>query len=229
MSFKTFLVVLCLGVVTTAFLSCVDIPSEGPEFPDFQSQTRFINAAPELGTAQVMLEPTVGTGLQQFATLAFQDATDYQDIPSGDRLAKVASDADTGSVGLQADEVATVILFPRVGDSRRFRVFPERMRFEALPDSVGQVRFINTDTSSVAYDITDTAAGTAVVEGLTFQGSSGYIDLPANAYTFGIGSAATVDVSVSNGQRFTVVIFADGGTVSAVAFEDNDEVSDSAL
>jgi len=238
MSFKTSLVVICLGVITAAFLGCVDVPSDSPEFPDFRTQTRFINADPDLGTAQIMLEPTQDAGLQSFASVAFQEDTGYRDVAAGTRRAKVAADPDTASLSLQSDAVNTVMLFPRVDGSGRFRVFRERAVYQAVPDTAGQVRFISAATGDVTYDVLDAADSTSVgaqAEELGFRANSGYLTLDAGSYTFGVAEhgtdvfGATVDVTVSNGQRSTVVILGEAGAISAAAFQDDVTVREGTL
>ena len=118
MSLKTSFVVACVCVVTIMFLSCVDVPSTGPEFPDFRSQTRFINAAVEVGTVDLLLEPTSGAGLSSFATINFQDDTGYMDVAAGSRKMAIQVgganvDADITSLGIASDGKVTILILPK--------------------------------------------------------------------------------------------------------------------
>jgi hypothetical protein len=227
MSFKTLLVVVSVCLVALAIFSCADLPTTAPQFPDFRSQTRFINAVPS--QVNVMLEPTSEAGLSAFATLDAQGATGYQDVAAGERRAKLAVDPDTTRFSINADAKATVVVFPRTANTDlRFRVFQERRTFDSVPDTVGQVRLINAALGSGTFDVVDLSDTSVVVANVAFRAGSAYASVPAGNYTFGIveHDATTVLASapalaVANGQRHTLVVFGEATTVSVKNFQDD--------
>ncbi|MFQ5706315.1 MAG: DUF4397 domain-containing protein [bacterium] len=227
MSLKSIFVVACLCVVTLGVLSCADVPSTAPEIPDFRTQTRFINAYPGAASVEILLEPTSNAGLNSFATVDFQGDTGYQDVPAGNRKMKLQSDPDTTSIGLESDGKITIVVMPKGAPSDpRFRKFTERRTFDALPSDVGQVRFINAAVGG-NFDVLDTSDSTVVAKGVGFGSSSGYVSLAAGSFTFGIAPKATqnvlatVQVTLSNSQRFTAVVLGDQASPAVKAFQDD--------
>lgn len=227
MSLKTIFAVVCVSVVTIGLLSCADVPSTGPEFPDFRTQSRFINAVPG-GSAVLLLEPTSNAGLSSFATLDYQGDTGYKDVAAGNRKLKLQADPDTTTLSFSTDAKLTLLILPRAKDTdARFQIFGERRTFDAIPDTVGQVRFISAALDTVNFDVIDTSDSSSVADNLSFAQSSGYLDLKAGNFTFGVrvhGTDAilgTAQVAVSNGQRHTAIIFGDQASLGFKAFRDD--------
>ncbi len=225
MSLKTLPMVMCL-VLTVAFLGCVDVPSNAPEFPDFRTQTRFIQASASLGAASVTVDGVSA------ASVDYQSASAYMDIAAGNRLMLVGGDAVATSLALEADGKITVVIFPKESaTAARFRKFTERRTYDALPDTVGQVRFISAglDTAggSGSYDVVNMADSSVVVPAMALRDNSGYLNMPAGSYTFGMAPAgtenflATVDITLANGQRFTAIIFGDQTSAAMRGFQDD--------
>lgn len=225
MSLKTLLVVMCL-VLTVAFLGCVDLPSDGPEFPDFRTQTRFIQADASLGTASVTVDGASA------ASVDYRSASAYMDIAAGNRSVEVSGDGSATSLALEADGKITVVIFPKESaTAARFRKYTERRTFDTIPDTTGQVRFISAglDTAggSGSYDVVNMADSSVVVGAMALRDNSGYMNMPAGSYTFGMAPAgtqeflATVDVTLANGQRFTAVIFGDQTSAAIGSFQDD--------
>lgn len=233
MPLKTIFVVTCFSAVLLGLLGCSDLPTTQPEFPDFRSETRFINATGS--SADVMYEPTTAAGLSQSVTVASAEASGYLDIPAGTRQMKLPADPDTASISIGADAKTTVVVLPRTStNQRRFRAYQERRTFDVLPDTA-QVRFIiavlDTGSASSNYSIVF-ASDTTVVSGaenLAFQGNSGYVSVAPGTYTFGVVNDEAPDVilvmtsaiTVNDGQRYTVVAMGNAGSVSASTFQDD--------
>ncbi|MFQ5772085.1 MAG: hypothetical protein ACE5HX_16230, partial [bacterium] len=168
MSLRSTFAVACTSVIALALLSCADVPSTAPEFPDFRAQTRFINAYAAMPSVEILLEPSSGAGLSSFATLDFQGDTGYRDVAAGNRRLKLQSDADTSSLGLESDGKLTVLILPKAQPTdARFKKFSERRTFDPLPTDVGQVRFISAALDTVDFDIVDTS-DMSVVASLSF-------------------------------------------------------------
>jgi hypothetical protein len=226
MQLKTILGLVSVGLGALALLSCVDLGTP-PEFPDFHSQTRFINA--ETSQASVLLEPTVGAGLSSFATIDPQGDTGYRDVPAGDRLVKLAADPDTTLLAVNADAKLTVVIFPRAAAADpRFRGFQERRTFDSVPADTAQVRFIAAALSAASYDIVNTSDTTVVASGLALRGSSGYVSLPPGNYTFGVVEAGSTTilatapaVTLADGKRSTVVVFGTAASLALKNFQDD--------
>jgi len=224
MSLKNLIVVAGLVLVTTIYVGCVDVPDKAPEFPDFRTQTRFIQADPALGSAQITVD---GSGV---ATVNYQEASEYLNLPAGNRVMAVSG--ETQSVALESDGKVTVVVFPKESPTAtRFRVYRERRTFDALVDTVAQIRFINAgleaDGSIVPYNIIDMADSSNVVLELSFRQNSGYLNLKAGSYKFGVRVSGTedvvttADVTVANGERHTAVIFGEQASLTLKPFKDD--------
>ncbi len=228
MQLKTILGLVSVGMGALALLSCVDLPSTAPEFPDFRSQTRFINA--ETGQVSVLLEQTVGAGLSSFAAnIDPQGDTGYRDVPAGDRLVKLAADPDTTLLAVNADAKLTVVIFPRAAVSEtRFRGYQERRTFDSVPADTAQVRFIAAALSAASYDIVNASDTTVVASGLALRGSSGYVSLAPGNYTFGVVEtdsttilATAPAVTLADGKRSTVIVFGTAASLALKNFQDD--------
>lgn len=227
MSLKTIFAVVSVSVISIGLLSCADVPSTGPEFPDFRTQSRFINAVPG-GSVVLLLEPTSKAGLSSFATLDYQADTGYKDVAAGNRMLKLQSDPDTTTLSFETDGKLTVLILPKAkATDARFLIYRERRTFDSVPDTVGQVRFINVALDTVNFDVIDTSDSSTVADNLSFTQNSGYLDLKAGSFTYGVrvhGTEAilgTVQVAVSNGQRHTAVIFGDQASLAFKSFRDD--------
>lgn len=231
MRLRSILAMTCVCLVAIGLLSCSDVPSTAPEFPDFRTMTRFINAASDVGDVEIILQPTVGADFTSFGTVPFQENTPYMDIPAGNRIAAIrvgGATVDTTNFSLSSDGKITVLVLPKASDmDSRFAVFLERRMFDPLPSATGQVRFISAALDTVNFAIVNTAADTVVASNLSLADKSGYLNFEAGSFTFGVTVSGTdsvlgtVQVSVSNGQRHTAIIFGDQANLSFKSFQDD--------
>lgn len=228
MSIKAIFTVISISVIMMGLLSCADVPSTAPKFPDFRTQTRFIHAYSAMPTVEILLEPTSGAGLSSFASLDFQNDTGYRDVAAGNRLVKLQSDPDTTALGLESDGKLTILILPKAQQTdSRFKVFKERRTFDPLPTNVGQVRFLSAALDTVNFDVVNTSDMTVVVSNLSFTKSSGYLDFQESNFTFGVVVSGTnnvlntAQISLSKGQRFTAVIFGNQANLAFKVFQDD--------
>lgn len=230
MRLRSILAMTCVCLVAIGLLSCSDVPSTAPEFPDFRTMTRFINAASDVGDVEIILQPTVGADFTSFGTVPFQENTPYMDIPAGNRIAAIrvgGATVDTTNFSLSSDGKITVLVLPASDMHSRFAVFIERRMFDPLPSATGQVRFISAALDTVNFAIVNTAADTVVASNLSLADKSGYLNFEAGSFTFGVTVSGTdsvlgtVQVSVSNGQRHTAIIFGDQANLGFKSFQDD--------
>lgn len=228
MSLRSMIAVGCTILIALFLISCADVPSTAPEFPDFKAQVRFIHAASDLGDVELLVQETVGAGFTSKGTLSFQGSLGYFEIPAGNRqftLRSGGSDISTEQLAIESDGKITILILP---STPRLKLYKERRTFDALPDTVGQVRFIGAISGDNTYDIVNTADGSVVAENIGFGGSSGYVNLPAGSYTFGMVVHETEDVlataeaiTLANGQRYTVVMLGASDSPALSTFQDD--------
>ncbi|RMD95316.1 MAG: DUF4397 domain-containing protein [Calditrichaeota bacterium] len=227
---KLFFCLNSLCLIIFGFYGCADVPSSAPEFPDFRTQTRIIHAASDLGEVDVIVQPTVGADFTSLGSLSFQGNTDYLDIPAGNRVFALRSGGtiiDSSSIALESDGKLTLLLLPKAkANEPRFKLFKERRIFDPLPVMVGQVRFINAVMNAEGFNVVNASDSSNVAKSLNFATSSGYLSFQAGSFTFNIVNSneetvGSAQISLSEGQRFTVVIFGDINNLTVKVFQDD--------
>lgn len=225
MRFQTAAVVLAIFCLAW-LMGCADVSSTGPTPPEFNSEYRFLNAAPDLGSVNIAFDLGPAVSGLDFAT-----ANSHQAYPSGNRLA-VLSNSDSLRVAFTSDQRATVVILPMTGTTREFVKLVERRLIDSATTTNGRLRVVNTLVSGSAegpaVDVTVAGADTTVsVDGLAYRGDSGYLALPSGNYTVSAVASgdSTVIVSTSitlSNARSTSVLVGDAGSgASAVNLTDN--------
>ena len=125
MRFKVTTVILSVLVLSVWLISCVDVPTNGPDVPDFRSSFRFFSAAEDLGSVDVSVDG------QSIGSLSFMGEIAHQDFPSGSRVVTLGS--EELRVPMTFDEKATIVVFPLLtaDPERRFQKVTERRTFES--------------------------------------------------------------------------------------------------
>lgn len=209
MKYKTTTAMLILFVVAAWLVSCVDVPSNGPTPPEFNSEFRFVNAAKDLGSVTLTVDG------QSQGTLDYMGATGHAVYPSGNRVA-VLSNGDTLNVAMTTDQRATVVLLPKSGASREFAKLIERRTFDPSSTPTARVRLFHAATAG-DIDVTVAGADTSVTKSLAFKDNSGYLNIPAGSYTISVFASgdttamATTTISATNIRQTTII----GGDASA--------------
>jgi len=226
MSFKTLFVVICLGVVTTAFLSCVDVPADGQTPPDFRSEFRFANAAEDLGSVGITVDG------QSVGMVDYASATQRQDFPSGDRLA-VLSNGDTLRVGMASEHRSTVVILPLTGEDREFVTLLERFTYNDATTEEPSFRIAHAALASVIDDVFNiTLAGPDTIDiegGISFRDVTSYQGFTPGDYEISVVAAAdtsetvlgTTNVSLTNNTRYTTIVVGDSTSVQFINLTDN--------
>ncbi|NIV94892.1 DUF4397 domain-containing protein [candidate division KSB1 bacterium] len=233
MRFTIILTGTALCTLLLFLAGCSDVPSTAPEFPDFRTQTRFINVAVDVGDVELFMELAAETGdFSSLASIEMEGNTSYMDLPAGNRRLFVTSggtmvDEDTTRLSLETDAKTTIVVLPKpTAADRRFANFRERRVFDPLPAGTGQVRFINASIETGSFVIFDTNADTVVVSNLARAGNTGYRNF-SGSFTFGVAATDTTEVltteqvDVGNGQRFTFVILGDEANLGLKSFQDD--------
>lgn len=228
MSLKRGLAVLCIAAMALGPLGCVDVPSTGPQLPDYRSVYRFIYAANDANPGQLLVDGS------SVGTLNVGQATAYLDLPAGSRRLAVAG-KDTVSLALVTDRKGTVLVFTKAGVVRSFLDLKERYVYETVgatvPAGTALVRIANGLSDGTNSQSVDVARVTGVdtvgvLTGLDFGDVSGYAEVPAGAHTLLITAAggntvvATVAVNATSKSRHLGVVFGTPGAGSAGVFQE---------
>jgi len=215
---------LALGIAW--LVGCTDVPSNGPTPPEVNSETRFMNADPNL-TANLALD--LGPAI---SGLGFGQATSHQTFPSGARKGVLSGEPDTLRIAMTTDQRATIIFLPTTGGFREILKVIERRIFDPPAVNPGkfQVVYVATDSTGgegPAVDIRITGADTTLnLTNSAFKFVSGYKNIPSGSYTVDVfaggdsTASATTTVNVGN-SRYTSVIVSDAtGALSFVDMAD---------
>ena len=230
MSLKRGFAILCIAAMALGPLGCVDVPSTGPQLPDYRSNFRFINAASDASPGQLFID-----GKSQ-GSLTLSQATAYLDLPAGSRQLVVAGNAtrDTVTKAFVTDRRGSVLLFTKgaaAGAIRTVTILNERFSYDTLgatvPADTALVRLANglsDGTASQAVDVkrvtgTDTLS---VATGVAFSAVTGYVKVPAGQHTLLVMAAGTTNVlasaavSPASKSRHLAVVFGTPAAVSSV-------------
>ena len=170
-----------LLMLLTAWLAgCADVPSTGPEPPQYKAQFRFIHAAADLGNVGVAVDgATVGT-------VDFRGVTPYGEFPAGSRVATL-SNGDTLRIAMPPERRGSILLLPRAGGSREILLLTERRVFDPVATPEALVRIVNT-SEAAGLDVRVIAgADTAIAEsGMVRRDDTGYQHIPTGSYTVSV-------------------------------------------
>ncbi len=156
---RLFTSVMLSMVIIVAWLSgCVDVPSNGPTPPVFESEFRFFNADKDLASANILFD--LGPAV---SGVAFKETNSHQTYPSGARVGAMDG-SDTIRVAVTSEQRSTVVLLPKTGATREFvKLIERRIYDEATLAAVDVTLPINDSTGA---HISDTTFANVVVGGL---------------------------------------------------------------
>jgi len=216
MASKVIKAILSTCTSAALLLSCADVPSTGPDTPEVLSEFRFVHAAPELGSVQVMVD-----GASQ-GDLTFANSLAYKQFPAGSRQVGL-SNGESQFVAMSTDLRGTVALLPSVGGAaREFLRISERRIFDTPQVAV---RVLNLNPS-VSVDVR-VIAGTDTVTNATlaYKGDTGYRVVTARDYTVEVKQAGTNTVLTSAplavSTSHTALILGDANAVTVKGLSDN--------
>lgn len=176
-------------LVSTALLSCADVPSTGPTPPDFRAEFRFVHAAPDLGNVQLAVDDVQQGALDYAGDLA------HREYPAGSREVSLSS-GERQFVAMSTNLRGTVVVLPALaGAPREFLRLSERRVFDAPQVGFRVANFFAPAT----VEVTVTAgADTVLATSLAYKGVSNYQVVPAGSYTVEAKSADSGTVLVTS-------------------------------
>lgn len=227
MKFITTTVMLTIMLMVAWLVGCTDVPTTAPDPIEVNSEFRFLNAAGDLNSVDLVFD--LGPNV---SGLAFQSTTDHATYPSGARVG-AASNGDTLRIAMTTDQRATVLILPLTNPFREILKLIERRIFDDATTSTARIRVVHVAADGANaggdLDVTITGADTSItVSGLSFKGNSGYFNVPAGSYQLDAFAAGDTNVVFTTTitaatSRYTSVITGDlgGGAAAFVNMADN--------
>ncbi len=226
-----------LAAIVLLAVGCADVPSTGPDVPDFKADFRFINAAPDAGSLNITVDNGHGASDVTISGLDVGSASAHMTFNAGNREVGLST-GDNTTLSMEAEKRGSILILNEVDGNRRFVKLAERRRFDpakteipatdttaAVP--VAAFRLVNgMDDGTVVYA---TLAGTDTVStnNVSFSPTvDGYgTQVAPGAYTVTIFNAAddsqlaTVSATLE-ANRFTAIVYGTAAAASAIVLDD---------
>jgi len=219
MKMKNFYALLLSVVLLTVLaVSCVKIPTEGHELPNFTGTFRFINAASDVGETAVHLNGS------SVGTLALGQANDYETVQAGTHAFYVPADPDTmiDSLVVDTDFSGTIFIVPKeINEDRRFIKNREHWEYanEVVADTMVHVciaQMVPMEDLKVGID-----DGAATI--YDFKATTAKVLHGAESHTFyvifGDDTLDTVTPALTAGTSSTLLIYGTADDVKTEVFD----------
>jgi hypothetical protein len=191
-----------LAVALAALVATTAACSDDNNSPSKNAQVRVVHGSPDAPAVDVLVD-----GAKVLDSVAYQDASAYLTVPSGNRNVKVnvyatATSVINADVALAKDAAYTVIAVNTVA-----AIEPLVLTDDLAAPAAGnvKVRLVHGAPSVGAVDIyvtapgADLAAATPTLTDVPFKGASGYLEVPAGDYQVRITPAGTKTVAIDTG------------------------------
>ncbi len=206
----TIVVLIVLG------MSCADVPTDAPPFPEFKTKVRVIHAAADLS------DVTVTFADKSVGPLARGNKSSYYEMPAGKKTFKL-NNGESQKIQLDTDGVITVYVATRPDTTfPRFIKKIERSRMFAPKtpaDTLASVIF-----AQMVLDSTLTVSGDEIgTKKLSFGSFAGF-NVPANKdLSFHIINGAdtlmTYTKQFSGGEAYTELVYSTDSQIKVVGFK----------
>jgi len=220
MKTQTKITYLLFGVVlltVAAFLSCVDVPTKGPDPLPAIAGYRFIHAATDLGNVALSVDG-VAKG-----NLSFKGSIGHQQYTAGTREVTL-SDGETLLVSMTTDIRGTIVLIDKEAGERAFLKLTERRVIDDPTTATGRVRVVYLCPDGPAMTFKVVGAETAEWAALNYKGVGAYKEVPAGDYTLqgNDGDTPMVNYPVTIGNtRTTIFVIGKAASLDVLAVADN--------
>ena len=213
MKFTISLRLLMLGgivcAVASAFLFFMNMPAHHAEAAS-PSYVRVIHASPDIGTATVFVDGNMLLNNFQFGTV-----TPYASIPAGPHKVQVGligtgpgAATITQTIEVQSGIAYTVAALGTAATGFSLQVFIDN-NVVASGSAKVRVYHLSPGTGQVSV----TTGGTTLINGLSYQQASDYLQEPAGSYTFSVVASqnnTTLPVSANLSANTVTSFFAIG-------------------
>ncbi len=196
-------VALLLG--TLALIASFVLPSTSA-YADSSAFVRVVHASPSAGTVDVFVD-----GSKLLSNFTFGSITGYVTVPAGAHKIQVAPAGKgagaaviTQTVTVSAGIPYTVAAVGTTATGFSLAAFADN---NLLSGPIAKVRVYHLSPDAGPVNVA--VGGKTVITGLTYQNASGYLSVPAGAYTFDVtatqaGATVPVAATLSNGMVYSV-------------------------
>ena len=161
------------------------------------AMVRVLHASPDAPAVDVYLDDVKVDAL---TNVPFGTISGYLDVPAGDHNVKVyATGTTTGAVIDANVTVASGSRYTIAATNALASIAAQVIKDEPTPDCAGaQVRVIHFSADAPAVDVATAGAAPAdaVVKGLAYPNTTGYLSLPAGSYDLEVRLAGTTTVAL---------------------------------
>ena len=173
------------------------------------ARVRVVHASPDAPAVDVWVD-----GTRVFENIAFEDITDFAEVPAGSYNVQVVPAGETMPVVIEADLTLDAMTdYTVIATDELANITPIILTADgSAPASGAWVRFFHGSPDAPAVDIA-VAGGAVLFSNVSFQEGTAYLSVPAGSYDLEARIAGTMDVALS----IPGVMLADGGVYTAYA------------
>jgi len=175
------------------------------------ARVKVLHASPDAPAVDILVDDTV-----VFANVAFEDPTDFAEVPAGTYNVKVVPTGLTEPVVIEADlDLMAATDYLVVATDLLANITPVILTADGSSPAAGNawVRFLHASPDAPAVDIAVADGGPVLLSNVAFQAFTEYLPVPAGTYDLEARIAGTSDVALA----LSGVTVEDGGVYTAVA------------
>lgn len=175
------------------------------------ARVRVVHASPDAPAVDVWVEGSIA-----FENVAFEDITDFVEVPADTYNVQVVPTGTTMPVVIEADlELSAATDYTVVATDFVANITPVILTADGGTPTAGNawVRFFHGSPDAPAVDIAVAGGGPVLFADVAFQEFTEYLEVPAGTYDLEARLAGTMDVALS----LPGVMIADGGVYTAYA------------
>ena len=175
------------------------------------ARVRVVHASPDAPAVDVWVEGSI-----VFENVAFEDITDFVEVPADTYNVQVVPTGTTMPVVIEADlELSAATDYTVVATDFVANITPVILTADGGTPTAGNawVRFFHGSPDAPAVDIAVAGGGPVLFADVAFQEFTEYLEVPAGTYDLEARLAGTMDVALS----LPGVMIADGGVYTAYA------------
>ena len=173
------------------------------------ARVRVVHASPDAPAVDVWVD-----GTRVFENIAFEDITDFAEVPAGSYNVQVVPAGETMPVVIEADlPLDAMTDYTVIATDELAYITPIILTADgSTPTSGAWVRFFHGSPDAPAVDIA-VAGGAVLFADVSFQEGTSYLNVPAGSYDLEARIAGTMDVALT----IPGVMLAEGGVYTAYA------------
>ncbi len=157
-----------------------------------EARVRVVHASPDAPNVDVLVDDAVA-----FSDIAFEEITDYADLPPGTYNIKVVPAGASEPVVIEADlDLSANTDYTVVAVGELADIEPLVLVDDNSPPTIGEanVRFVHASPNAPAVDVAVADGGPVLFSNFEFKESSDYVGVTAGTYDLEVRLAGTSDV-----------------------------------